>query len=357
MGINKNTVKVIKETLDNVASYQELGQHYALREGFVFTKGHRDRIFDEIVVRSPSNANCYSPIFPIADKTIDDYINVINGARLEDALVFAKDLSFLTKCPSLKYVSIKPSDDIDGVLDVSPLYSIKNIKSLSVDMTYGEYPDIKKLKNEIDYSKIKGLICLGIKFDCNNHKNYDKIETLKTLWISQYSKKDLKELFTSKILDSLFIITSRITTLDGISVSDAMQCIHLCYNRSLRDINALKTVKSTLKVLIIDSCPKIADFSVLKELNNLEVLVLKGSNKLSDLQFLRTLNNLKIFDFNMEIEDGDLTPCLSIPYVFCEKSRKKYNLKNEDLPSNKVDLKNTGMENVEYWRRIIDRII
>jgi hypothetical protein len=36
----------------------------------------------------------------------------------------------------------------------------------------------------------------------------------------------------------------------------------------------------------------------------------------------------------MEIESGDLTPCLSVPYVWCKKGKKYYNLKDKDLPKN-----------------------
>lgn len=33
----------------------------------------------------------------------------------------------------------------------------------------------------------------------------------------------------------------------------------------------------------------------------------------------------------MNVEDGDLSKCLNVPYVNC-KNRKHYNLKNKDLP-------------------------
>ena len=38
------------------------------------------------------------------------------------------------------------------------------------------------------------------------------------------------------------------------------------------------------------------------------------------------------FLFSMNVLDGDLTPCMKIPYVYCERNRKHYNLKNKDLP-------------------------
>jgi len=356
MGISESSIIKVKKSVCEYISATENVQHYALREGFVFIKGYKDRIFDQILVRSPSSANCYTPILPIINKSIGDYIDLINGAKLDHALIFSKDLSFLTKCPSLRFISIYPSDDIDGNLNFEPLYNAENIKSLCVKMTYGEYPNVKTIKNEIDYSKIKGLVSLHVSFNSNNHKNYNRIDTLKTLSISQYPQKDLKGLFSSQILDSLLIIISRIISLDGISQSHRMQSVYLCYNKSLKDINALADVKSTMRVLKIENCPKISDFSVLNELINLEVLILRGKNKIPSLSFISKLKKLKIFMFDMEIEDGDLTPCLSVDFVCCEKRRKYYNLKSTDLPHNttdlRSDLKNTGVENVEFWRRI-----
>ena len=45
----------------------------------------------------------------------------------------------------------------------------------------------------------------------------------------------------------------------------------------------------------IENCPKIKDFSVLKELKNLELLQLYGKNELPDLSFIRHMKNLKTF--------------------------------------------------------------
>ena len=44
------------------------------------------------------------------------------------------------------------------------------------------------------------------------------------------------------------------------------------------------------------------------------------------------MNHLKTFTFSMRIKDGDLTPCLNVPYVWSAKNRKEYNLKDKDLP-------------------------
>ena len=70
-------------------------------------------------------------------------------------------------------------------------------------------------------------------------------------------------------------------------------------------------VKGTLKALRVENCPKIQDFSVLGELENLELLELAGSNTLPNLDFLKTMKNLKTFTFSMNVLDGNLDPCLN----------------------------------------------
>ena len=110
----------------------------------------------------------------------------------------------------------------------------------------------------------------------------------------------------------------------------------LQYIRNLYDINALSKIAKSLKILVIENCPKIKEFSCLYDLTELEHLELFGINKLPNLSFLSKMTKLKTFSFSMEVEDGDLTPCLEVPYVCCEKGKTHYNLKDKDLPKRKT---------------------
>ena len=68
-----------------------------------------------------------------------------------------------------------------------------------------------------------------------------------------------------------------------------------------------------------------------------------------NLNFLRTMKNLKTVGFNVDVRDGDLAPCRNLSYVYSEKDRKHYNLKDRDLPkANYV----RGNEDIEEWRRL-----
>lgn len=221
------------------------------------------------------------------------------------------------------------------------------IKSLSCKNQYGNQ---EQLFSDIDYSRVHGIVDLKIAVN-KGALNYNKIETLKSLSVGGFKGKncDLTDLFCSKELDTLRIVQCRISSLNGIETSNKMQCLYLHYNRSLQNISALRRANRTLKALRIENCPKIEDFSVLCELENLELLELSGSNVLPNLNFLKTMRNLKTFAFNMDVLNGDLTPCLNLSYVYSEKDRRHFNLKDKDLPKTNYA---RGNEDIEEWRRL-----
>ena len=61
------------------------------------------------------------------------------------------------------------------------------------------------------------------------------------------------------------------------------------------------------------------------------------------------MKGLKTFVFSVNVRDGDLSPALNLSYVYSEKNRKHYNLKDKDLPKGKYV---RGNENIDEWRRL-----
>lgn len=322
-----------------------LANRYIVRDGFVFTSiTHPANVFDTIVMKDPSDAPCFSSGIIASSYSLQEQIDFINAHKLEKAFIIAENIDFITNCPTLKHLRIIPPDDCGNNFDYSPLYSMPQIKSIQCATVYGRK---EAFCTQIDCAAINGLESIHITND--GYKNYNTVETLKSLGLTDYKKRDLSEAFNSSLLDTLSIFQSKTETLEGIQKSPKLQCLYLHYNRSLRDISALKKVKNTLRALRIDHCPKIEDFSVLQELENLELLELTGENVLPDLHFLKNMKNLKTFTFSVNVADGDLSPCLDLSYVYAEKNRKHYNLKNKDLP--KVQYVR-GNENIELWRRL-----
>lgn len=279
--------------------------------------------------------------------TVEEYIEYINKHKLEQAEIVMPDLNVLDSCPTLKYLKIWPSINADENFDFSQLYKVPEIRMLNCRNVYGER---HQFIGKIDYSQISGLEDLSLSVN-KGTINYNKIDNLKSLSIGGFKgeKGDLTNLFCSSILDTLELRECKEYALDGLEISERLQCLYISYNRNLKDISALAKVKDTLTTLRIQNCSKIEDFSVLNELENLELLEIWGSNSLDDLRFLKNMKKLKTFIFNVNVLNGDLTPCLDLSYVYCDKSKKNYNLKDKDLPKGKYV---RGNEGIEEWRRL-----
>ena len=293
----------------------------------------------------------------IEDLQIQQLIDYVNKNNLKKAYIQnVHNYEFLKECIGLEHIRLQlrlPFSDYGDlqkkgeryikVYDVDALYSLVNLKSLEIIDT--ENPiitskmsvDLSRFSKLEYYSGEYGYIC-----------NLGQAKHLKFISFSHYKKADLSELRDLEQLDTIEMVQSGLCSLDGCERLKKLQCLYLHYNRRLSDISALREVKDSLRALRIENCPKIKDFSVLGELENLELLELTGSNELPNLDFIKTMKNLKTFTFTMNVLDGDLSPCLNLSYVYSEKNRKHYNIKDAMLPKNAYV---RGNEDIEEWRR------
>ena len=88
-----------------------------------------------------------------SDYPVEKYIEYINQNNIEKAEIILEDISFLKKCPTLKYLKIIPSSTAKN-FDFSPLYELNTIKSLHCINVYG---DKEQYISDIDFSKISGI--------------------------------------------------------------------------------------------------------------------------------------------------------------------------------------------------------
>lgn len=307
-----------------------LVQGYIHRQGFMFSATEPSNVFDAIVIRHPSNSksNIVRQYGHMA-YSIDEHIEFINKYQIEKAIIIAEDISFLRKCPSLKYLSVYIADWVIDKFDFSPLYDMPEIRSLNCHTDW-EGPNGPCLTT-VDCSRIHGLRELAVYG--KGYLNYEKVDSMEGLFFSaSRTHKNLKGISNSRKLKKLWFLQGGLETLEGIEEYPNLQWLALDHLRSLRGISHLSGAASSLRVLSIENCPKIQDFGCLHDLVNLEHLELMGGNALPSLDFLKNMKKLKTFMFSMDVLDCDLTPCLQIPCVYSEKNRKKYNLKDKDLP-------------------------
>lgn len=337
---------------DKITDGKILMRRYIIRDGFVFKAiTHPGNVYDAIVLRVPSDVSCDSPLLPKSQRSLQEHLALIRERQIEKALVIADSLDFLQECPDLRHICIIPTENANESTFYSPLYELPALKTLQCQTVGKKACCATNSSKEplfcIDYANLPNIESVGV---CQKgHLNYNKLPKLKALRISGYGGADLTQVFSSPVLNTLSMTQCKLQTLEGIQQSERIQCLYLYYDRSLCDISALRKVKNSLRALRIENCPKIKDFSVLGELENLELLELSGSNELPSLDFLLTMKNLKTFVFNINVKDGDLTPCLHLSYVYSERNRKHYNLKDADLPKGKYI---RGNETLQNWLRM-----
>ncbi len=290
---------------------------------------------DAIVIFNPVHCIVESPYLLRSRKTIEEHIEFIRTNNIKKTIIVADDIRFLRECPSLEYLWVIPSDTATD-FDYSPVYDLPNLKWFTCDTEYGS--KVKKFAS-IDYSRIKGLKRLAI----GNAKEHLNVKALNEL---QYLSCDFGYPNSSTLTDHipvnsllrLSLCQSHIQSLEGIEVATKLRGLDLAYNRRLTDISALSDLKDTLTELVIQSCGKIRDFSVLSELHNMQFLTLSGSNVLPDLSFLKNMPNLKFLKLTMDVKDGDLSLCENVSAVYI-RNRKHFSHKDKELPKNAVSSK------------------
>ena len=333
------------EFQEAIMDVKTLGKRYIIRDGMVFTSiTHPANVYDAVVIKYPPDIPCASPRVPGSVRSLEEQLEFVRAHKIEKALIIADSIDFITSCPSLKLFRIVPADSAGRGFDYSPLYGMPWVKSLQAKTIYGRR---EELTTELDCAKLRGLEKLSV--TNRQYKHFNVVQTLKSLGLSNYKEKDLTATFSSSILDTLTVLQSGIESLDGIQTSQRLQCLYLYHNRALRDIGALRDVKSTLRALRIENCPKIDDFSVLSELENLELLELSENNELPDLEFLRKMKSLKTFVFTVNVKSGDLSPCMNLSYACSGRNRRHYDRKDADLPKGQYV---RGNETIEEWRRM-----
>lgn len=305
-----------------------LREGFICREGYVFTCGSRNpTVFDRLVVRKPFRARANEQRLGYSEKSLEEHINLICSSKIEKVMLICDNLEFLKQCPSITDVQVFPSYEADANFDFSPLYSLPNLKVIECKTRYGSE---SQYLSSIDYSRFSKLESVALTGD--GHIGFSQLQSLDEIWISENKKvHSFSDISTSPKLRKATILQCGIRSLSGIERCSGINSLLLYNNRRLEDISSIKVIASSLTELAIENCGKIVDFSVLASLENLEHLHLYGNNTLDDLSFLQNMKKLKTFSFTMNVKDGDLSPCLQIPYATC-KNRKHYNMKDSDLP-------------------------
>lgn len=195
------------------------------------------------------------------------------------------------------------------------LYKMKNLENLFLHTMY-----------PIDFREIEQLKNLSLWWNKKMISNFDKLQNLEHLSITEFDEKDLTKLSRLTNLKSLSFKTAKLKSLKGIETLTNLKCISFGAVRSLTDISDITTLQN-LKFLEFDICWKLQDFSPIGQLKELEVLKLLDCKNVASIKFVRTLPNLKYLSAlgTTIINDYDTTPAEDIPVFFGSLASNKYN--------------------------------
>lgn len=320
--------------LNEEITFPQSAKGHIIRDGFVFTAyGEPSNVYNTLVVRNPENAAAYAPNYPFSTRSLQEHIQLIEEHQIEKAIVFASSIDFLPQCTSLKKICILPAKQIDiSSFSYSPLEKMTWVEYLSCT-TIDDHIQ-SSCYCEMDYSSLIHLKEISI---CGKgHKHYENLPNLSSLSLLQDKEHhNLTHLSGLTELQHLVIGSCNTHSLLGLAHFSKIRTLLLEYNRNLQDLSSIVEVAPHLEHLRILNCPKVIDFSFLEHLHNLKYLFLLGKNSLPSVQFIRQMPQLQHVVIAMNVEDGDITPCLSVPYAVC-KNKRHYNLKDKDLSKDRA---------------------
>ena len=215
------------------------------------------------------------------------YLNYAKGWK-------GKDLSFLAECPHLKAFSI-----LDwNIDDVSPINSLHELTRLEVS-TY--------CKTEIDFDNFPYLEECALTWR-TKAKTIFSCKSLRKLFLTRYSGKDMSRFLQLTGLESLSFASSPMRNIQDISELKKLRRLGLYNLRKLSSLSGIENL-TALEELEIDGCTELEDIVEVSSLKKLSRFQLCDSKSILSLRPLAKLQHLEsvLFYGSTSIEDGDLS--------------------------------------------------
>jgi hypothetical protein len=225
----------------------------------------------------------------------------IRVVRLNERLGWHdSDLSFLLEIPGIHGVDILS----DKVVDVSPIFRLKNIKTLSLHC---------KAKVAGDFSELGQLQCVGLDWR-DVYESVFGLDTLRSINILGYPDTDLTRWAANGALERLRLQSRKLENLDGITHFPNVRQVHLYRCRVLQSLDAIGSLIS-IHELRLSVCPRIRDLSPISHLSELRVLEIEDCQDIDSVVPIakcRRLERLQIAG-DTTILDGDLSNLVALP--------------------------------------------
>jgi hypothetical protein len=209
-------------------------------------------------------------------------------------------LAFLLEIPGIQGLDVLS----DKVADVSPVFQLKNLKTLSL---------FCRAKVAGDFSELAHLESLGLGWR-NVYSSVFELTGLRRISIIGYPEKDLTRWATNRDLERLRVESRKLEGLDGIVRFPNVRQVHLCRCPALRSLDELGSATS-IQELRLSHCAGIEDWSPISRLAGLRVLEIEDCREIESVAPItkcRKLERLQIAG-NTMILNGDLSSLASLP--------------------------------------------
>lgn len=225
----------------------------------------------------------------------------VKRVRLNECLGWVdSDLSFLLEIPGLIEVSIIS----DLVTDVSPVFQIKRLKTMSLYC---------KAKVAGDFTQLRDLQEVGLEWR-NVFQPVFELSALRRIHIIGYPHKDLTPWTPNKGLEQLLLESRKLENLGGIERFPNVRLLNLFRCRKLTSLAELVRSPS-IQELQIDGCPSIEDWSPISKLNKLRVLEIENCKQIASVVPFSKCQKLERLQLagNTTVVNGDLSSLNRLP--------------------------------------------
>ena len=206
-------------------------------------------------------------------------------------------LDYLSTLPLLRSIEVYNNN----AKDLEPMYYHKQLEQV------GLYCPFKKL----DFSRFPKLTHADITWrkGAETILNCRNLEYFNT---DKYPYEDISPLHNLQKLKTLMIQSRKLTRLEGIEKLQNLGKVGFSYCSLLSDLREIKKCKN-LTTIVMLSCKKANDISPFGSLTQLTVLDMENCDHVVSVKHLVNNSNLeKLLLVNMSVQDGDLTPLLSL---------------------------------------------
>ncbi len=231
------------------------------------------------------------------------------------------DLSFLQEFPSLRYLELVHQKRVD----TRPLACLSNLRGLFIEtpgtgIDFAWFPELEIFKGDWHGD--------------NSHLRH--CSELRTLSLRQFKPRsnDLADLAHITRLESLDIVKTEITSLNGVETLEDLRYLEIAHAPKLTSLDALAGGDCGIREIGLESAKKVGSYRPCASISCLRRLRLFACAPMPDLKWTHGMNRLDSFSFvETNVEDGDLSPLLDLPrlgYVGT-MDKKHYNYKMAKL--------------------------